>query len=172
MCYLPLNAPTGPSYTEDQLFKVMCDITTYVFSDSDPTRSWARRRESHAGTAKLCSDMETIVKLIPPEGSVHSQSEQVFGYMVPTELGKQIMRFLRRESSSTTVSTSSTKPNPLAKYGIVFARRLLDNGKSPQEVAEILVGTASAFVANTTTAVCEQYGSCNRHNLLIVKNIP
>jgi len=43
---------------------------------------------------------------------------------------------------------------PLADYGINFARTLQAAGKKPSEIAEILVGTASAFVANTATAVC------------------
>lgn len=42
---------------------------------------------------------------------------------------------------------------PLQDYGINLARKFLDVGKSPKEVASMLVGTACAFVGNTGAAV-------------------
>jgi len=155
MCYLPLNATTGTSYTEEQLYKVLSDLTIYTFSDSDPTRSWARRRDSHAGTSKLVADMEQIIKAIPSEPT--AQSAKPF-YSPKTKLGKSILGQFGVGATAASGSTDDGHGhgiNPLAGYGIHFAQKLLATGRSCREVAEILVGTAAAFVPNTATAFAQ-----------------
>ncbi|KAI5803941.1 heme peroxidase [Geopyxis carbonaria] len=129
LCYLPLLTTSDESYSEDSMYKTLCDLTTYVFSDADPTKSWARRQQSQDATAKLCETMEKIVKGI-------SKSERALSF------GSQCPAYSGHVAS-------------FADYGVNFARKFLDNGRSTREVAEILVGTASAFVANTATAFAQ-----------------
>jgi len=159
MCYLPLNAKSGVSYTEAQLYRVLADLTTYVFSDADPLRSWKRRHASGTGTGKLVKEMEEIIKNLPPDtSSTTSAFTQTTGYVPKTLIGKAL---LGGPKTTTTVTTGSAQAEicptegPLGHYGITFARKLVRAGKNPREVAEILVGTAAAFAPNTATA-CAQ----------------
>ncbi|CCX12338.1 heme peroxidase [Pyronema domesticum] len=167
LCYLPLEtAPngSGKSYTEEQLYKVLCDITTYVFSDADPTRSWARRRDAQEGTAKLCAEMERIVQSLPPAAISASANPTtpVTGYAPKTMLGKHLAgRLTAANNAAQSVGAAEVGGGcpvgngPLGSYGINMARKLVASGRSAREVAEILVGTASAFVANTATAFAQ-----------------
>jgi len=159
MCYLPLNTTSSPSYTEAQLYRVLADLTTYVFSDADPLRSWKRRQASEEGTGKLVKEMEEIIKKLPPDtSSSTSLLTQTTGYVPKTLIGKVV---LGGPKTTTTATTSTSQADicptegPLGHYGITFARKLVRAGKTPREVAEILVGTAAAFAPNTATA-CAQ----------------
>ncbi|KAI5850166.1 heme peroxidase [Morchella snyderi] len=173
--YLPLLSSQGTSYTEPELLKVLCDLTTYVFSDADPTKSWARRQASHAGTKKLCSEMEDIVRrltpLTPPAACPVIPAVQreppktLIGGAIRFGAGRIAQRAEQAravvgaaDAVVTTILTGGSgggDTGPLEDYGVNFARKLLGAGKQAREVAEILVGTASAFVANTATAVAQ-----------------
>lgn len=174
--YLPLLAPTGTSYTEPALLKVLCDLTTYVFSDADPTKSWARRRESQEGTKKLCSEMEDIVRRLTPftlpaacpvaqtEPTPRSPPKTLIGGAIRFGAGRVQQRAEQASAVVGAVDTAVTNvltggsgvdSGPLGDYGATLARKLLGAGKPVREVAEILVGTAAAFVANTATAFAQ-----------------
>lgn len=71
-------------------------------------------------------------------------------YRPRTFIGRAILGDAIEESGP---SDAVDSPSSLSQYGSIMAGRLLGAGKSHREVAEILVGTASAFVANTATAV-------------------
>jgi hypothetical protein len=158
LCYLPLLAPTGPSYTEAELYKVLTDLTWYVFSDADPTKSWARRRDSQRGTEKLVKEMEQILKALPastaPSGCPGTNTGRLFGNYEPkTIIGSRFKDRMKQRQGSQMESTGNA--GALGAYGSGLARTLLGTGKSYRQVAEILVGTASAFVANTATAFAQ-----------------
>lgn len=108
------------------MYKVLSDITAYVFSDADPTKSWARRRESQRGTAKLCNVMEQEINLLSP---------------------------LTNAACPVSPGGGNKGELLLDQFGVRLAQKLLGAGRGAREVAEILVGTAAAFVANTATAV-------------------
>lgn len=164
LCYLPLD---NTKYTPQSLYKVLANLTMYVFSDVDPTKSWARRRVSQAGTAKLCSDVEEIVKRLPAGagacpapaarrgllgGALKLASDRV-------ALRTEQVKSLVGGATSSLVAAAASAParpsgtGPLDDYGVKMAQKLLTAGRGHREVAEILVGTAAAFVANTATAV-------------------
>ncbi|KAI5804623.1 heme peroxidase [Peziza echinospora] len=164
MFYLPLNAASGPSYTEAELYKVLSDLTTYVFSDADPLRSWRRRKEANAGTSKLVKEMEDIITKLPPDPristpAVTTTSTKTSGYVPRTFIGKALLGDGKTTTVSTTAGSDAAEiiptDGPLGEHGITLARKLRKAGKTPREAAEILVGSACAFVANTATA-CAQ----------------
>lgn len=143
------------------MYKVLSDLTAYVFSDADPTKSWTRRRESQRGTAKLCSTMEQEVKLIPSLTNVVSPVIPPI-LLSPREMAEQALKLGGQRGTdraqglaagSTTVGVERKGELLLDQFGVNLARKLLGAGTGAREVAEILVGTAAAFVANTATAV-------------------
>jgi len=165
MFYLPLNALSGPSYTEAELYKVLSDLTTYVFSDADPLRSWKRRKEANAGISKLVTEMEALLAKLPVDTrttkpGVVTTAVKTTGYVPKTFVGKALFGDAKTTTvTSTTPGAESAEilptEGPLGHYGITLARKLRKAGKTPRESAEILAGTASAFVANTATSAAQ-----------------
>lgn len=143
------------------MYKVLSDLTAYVFSDADPTKSWTRRRESQRGTAKLCNVMEQEVKTLTPlTGPIPSASKTsprtLTGKALQFGAGRVALRAtqVRGLVAGCPVVASESKDEPLlGEFGVELAQKLLGAGMGAREVAEVLVGTAAAFVANTATAV-------------------
>lgn len=139
----------------------MSDLTIYVFSDSDPTKSFARRREVRSSIAKLCKVVEgevtklkTLVPILAGAAQATSTGLGKFGIKTP------ILSSIIAAKPVTGLLNTLTQPSkgksvaPLQDYGENLAKKLLSTGKTPKEVAAILVGTACAFVGNTACAVC------------------
>lgn len=163
LCYLPLKTDVNPDgvYSEQELYKVLSDLTIYVFSDSDPTKSFARRRDVRSSIAKLCKIVEENVTKLKTLVPVLAGAAQA----TTTGLGKlgiktPILSSLVAAKPITGILNTLTQPGkskdvaPLADYGVNLAKKLLATGKTPKDVAAILVGTACAFVGNTAVAVC------------------
>lgn len=129
LAYLPLNCSTGRSYTEVELAKLLGDIFIYIFADSDPTKSWARRRDGDNPCAKLVDAMVERVKHVQDTVAADSGS-----------------------TSECPVSGSAVASDdePLANYGIMLVKRLLATHRSVREVAEILSGIAVGFHTNSS----------------------
>lgn len=126
LAYLPLNAPTGLSYTEDSLNKLLNDCFIYIFADSDPTKSWARRRDGDGPCAELVKAMEERVQHIIDTSSSTSSPPSGCPF------------------SDTAAATKDALPS----YGVNLVKRLLATGRSRRVVAEILSGIGVGFVAN------------------------
>lgn len=163
LCYLPLKSDANPNgvYSEEELYKILSGLTIYVFSDSDPTKSFARRREVRKGIAKLCKIVEENVTKLKTLVPVLAGAAQA----TTTGLGKlgiktPILSSIVAAKPITGLLNTLTQPSKskgvasLADYGENLAKKLLATGKTPKEVAAILVGTACAFVGNTAVAVC------------------
>ncbi|KAF8438289.1 heme peroxidase [Terfezia claveryi] len=129
LVYLPLNCSTGPSYTEVELTKLLDDVFIYIFADSDPTRSWARRRDGDNPCAKLVDAMVERVKHVQDTGAADSES---------------------KSECPVSSSAGASGDEPLANYGIMLVKRLLATHRSVREVAEILSGIAVGFHANAS----------------------
>lgn len=162
LCYLPLKTDENPDgvYSEEELYKVLSGLTIYVFSDSDPTKSFARRREVRASIAKLCkiveenvSKLQTAVPILTGAAQATTSGLGKFGIKTP------ILSALVAAKPITGIVNTLTQPGKskgalLEAYGENLAKKLLGTGKTAKEVAAILVGTACAFVGNTAVAVC------------------
>jgi hypothetical protein len=129
---LPLKSYYNPDgvYSESELYTALTDLTFFVFSDTDPTKSWAHRRDAKRSIEKLGKIMEAeIAKLKNPASG-----------------------FLGRLAGGI-----AHKPAPpqtaLKDYGVNLVKRLLASGKSTQDVAWVLLWSGCAFVANTGCAV-------------------
>lgn len=202
LCLLPLLSKSQPSYSEDELYKLLTDITLYVFSDADPTKSWTRRRNANKAAEELVAKMEQVVQHVTPIKSntacpvgdaltsplTPSTANATGPYQSKSRLGRAV--FGRKGTEAPSNATEVTSPpqtpgktgyqpktiigraifgssddgyfasNTLRVGGNTMAGRLLGSGKSVREVAQILVGTASAFVANTACAVCLTFPAC------------
>lgn len=137
LCYLPLNAKKGTSYTDEEMYTVLGDSFLYIFADSDPTLSWVRRRDGGGGTAKLVSVMEE--RIAPLAKNTPAAPH-------PINDGDDPRTCPLRHHSTFGIEDNSS--DPLADYGIKFAQRLLATGREQREVVEILVGLGVGFVAN------------------------
>lgn len=132
LAYLPLNSPTGPSYTEDELTKLLGDVFIYIFADSDPTKSWACRRDGDGPLAKLVKIMEERIQPLIDTGAVDSGDASGCPF---------------------SGSTGASSDDPMSKWGINLAKRLLKTGRGKREVAEILSGLGVGFHANAAMLV-------------------
>jgi len=132
LAYLPLNSSTGPSYTEGELTKLLSDVFIYIFADSDPTKSWARRRDGDNPCAKLVDAMVERVKHVKDTGAADSGSVSGCPF---------------------SGSANASSDDPMANYGINLVKRLLATGRSVREVAEILGGIGVGFHANAAMLV-------------------
>lgn len=164
LCYLPLKTDENPDgvYSEAELYKVLSGLTIYVFSDSDPTKSFARRREVRSSIAKLCMIVEesvTRLKTAVPilTGAAQATTSQLGKFGIKTPILSSIVAakpITGIVNTLTQAGKSKTKGPLLQDYGENLAKKLLATGKTPKQVAAILVGTACAFVGNTAVAVC------------------
>ena len=132
LAYLPLNSSTGPSYTEEELTKLLSDVFIYIFADSDPTRSWARRRDGDNPCAKLVDAMVERVKHVQDTEAAESGSTSGCPF---------------------SGSADASGDDPMANYGINLVKRLLATHRSVREVAEILGGIGVGFHANAAMLV-------------------
>ena len=105
--------------------------------------------------------MEVIVKslLLETPRSPHSTSDfhaatKAIGNCILNQCPIKLTQCPIKLPEKPTDAEAQSPSELLSEYGANFARKLLSSGRSIKEVALILVGTASAFVANTTTAVC------------------
>jgi len=129
LLYLPLKTDDNPNgqYSEPELYKTLTDLTWFVFSDSDPTKSWEHRREAKKGIDKLGAIMvEEIKKFKTPIG-IWDKLTGGAGVRPP--------------------------PPSLKDYGSNLVKRLLSSGKSAEDVAWMLLWSGCAFVANSACAV-------------------
>jgi hypothetical protein len=102
--------------------------------------------------------MEQILTALPasaaPAGCPRTNAGRLFGTYEPkTIIGTRLKDRVKQRQGSQTECTDNG--GTLGAYGSGLARTLLDTGKTCRQVAEILVGTASAFVANTATAFAQ-----------------
>jgi len=129
LLYLPLKTDDNPNgqYSEAELYKTLTDLTWFVFSDSDPTKSWEHRREAKKSIDKLGEVMvEEIKKFKTPIG-IWDKLTGGAGVRPP--------------------------PPSLKDYGSNLVKRLLSGGRSAEDVAWMLLWSGCAFVANSACAV-------------------
>lgn len=151
LCYLPLNTD---GYTDHSLYKVITDLIGYAFADTDPTKSWARRRDAVKGSTKLCDVMEERVKDIPeletPTDRPDDESPiawlRGFAHQRLAARIEQIKEFAGIPPADTVIDT-------LEEYGQNLGRIFQASGMTPREVGEILVGIAGGIMPSVGTHV-------------------
>lgn len=111
--------------------------------------------------AKLCKIVEesvTKLKTLVPvlTGAAQATTAGLGKFGIKTPILSSIVAAKPITGLLNTLTQPSKSKNvaPLQDYGENLAKKLLAAGKSPKEVAMILVGTACAFVGNTAAAVC------------------
>jgi linoleate 8R-lipoxygenase / 9,12-octadecadienoate 8-hydroperoxide 8R-isomerase len=105
-------------FTEKQLYDIMALLFGYVFLDRDETASWKIRTEA----AKYCDALAKLVEFNVKHVSVGGWIKKL--------------------------SDGIKKDGFLDDFGNAFIRRLLDAGKSIQEIVWIILPTAAAGTAN------------------------
>lgn len=131
LLYLPLKTDDNPNgqYSEAELYKTLTDLTWFVFSDSDPTKSFEHRREAKKSIDKLGGVMvEEIKKFKTPVG-IWDKLTGGAGVRPP--------------------------PPSLKDYGSNLVKRLLSSGRSVEDVAWMLLWSGCAFVANSACAFAQ-----------------
>lgn len=111
--------------------------------------------------AKLCKTVEeavTKLKTLVPilTGAAQATTAGLGKFGIKTPILSSLVAAKPITGILNTLSQPSKSKNvaPLQDYGENLAKKLLATGKTPKEVAAILVGTACAFVGNTGVAVC------------------
>lgn len=103
--------------------------------------------------------MEEIVKRLPPSTEtscpISPKALLARGIDIKDRFSQRLEQKLPPLAGTSSKEAGEASSQPLASYGINFVRALQAAGKNPAQVAEILVGTASAFVANSATAVAQ-----------------
>ncbi|EWC45463.1 hypothetical protein DRE_00862 [Drechslerella stenobrocha 248] len=117
---LPLKTEDNPRgvYTERELYMVLSVMFTFVFFDIEPTKSFALHKAGRMVAGQLAHFMEANVTAINKTSFMKSIIDNIYD----------------RNSS-------------LKDYGIHMIRRLLESGKSAEEISWQMVPTASASVS-------------------------
>ncbi|KAF3911316.1 Peroxidasin [Orbilia brochopaga] len=117
---LPLKTEDNPRgvYTDDELYAILSVMFTFVFFDIEPTKSFALHKAGRMVANQLAHLVEANVAAINK-----------------TSFMKNIINNIYDRNSS------------LRDYGIHLIRRMLESGKSAEEIAWQMVPTASASVS-------------------------
>jgi linoleate 10R-lipoxygenase len=136
---IPLKSEDNPhgSFDERELFRIFANANIYMFFDHDPTKTWARRRDAKAGLEALAKKMVPLIE-----------------EMARTS-GLGIIKGLKEGAENVLHGAKS----PMAEYGKTFVKSLLKQGDSAKDVAWLLIGLATAFIANSAQAVSRAISS-------------
>lgn len=99
-----------------------------------------RRRDSDGPSEKLVAEMEERIQAL-------SASHQNHGSYLGSD--EATRRCPMRHTAD-----GYDPIDPLSNHGVHFVQRLLESGRQTREVAEILVGLGTGFVANAGMLVC------------------
>ncbi|KAK6337318.1 hypothetical protein TWF730_002723 [Orbilia blumenaviensis] len=117
---LPLKTEDNPRgvYTEQELYTVLSVMFTFVFFDIEPTKSFALHKAGKLVANQLAHLIEANVLAINKTAFMKNIIDNIFD-----------------------------KSSSLKDYGIHMIRRLLESGKTPEEITWQMVPTASASVS-------------------------
>jgi len=118
---LPLKTAEHPHgvYTEQELYTILSVMFTFVFFDLEPTKSFAL----HKAAKMLCGQMQKLVV-----ANINAINHTGF-----------MKHFMENMENSKT---------PLKDFGVHTIRRLLESGKTPDEIAWQVVPASCASVSN------------------------
>ncbi|KAL7269861.1 hypothetical protein RUND412_007453 [Rhizina undulata] len=122
---LPLKSEDNPKgiYTEQELYMVLCLMFVLIFFDIDSSKSFALHQAAYQFTRQFGSVIELQVKSI-------KNWDWLQGIFDPTNI-------------------RGRNKTPLVDYGYHMIKRLLDGGKSPEDVTwSYIVPTAGASAPN------------------------
>ena len=136
---LPLKMEEHPHgvYSEQEMYMVLAVISTCIFSDLDPAKSFPLRLAAKAITKQLGKLVEANIKTVNATGWIAGIADSMHQHH-----------------------------SPLTDYGVHMVRRLLESGMGVSEITwSQIVPTAGAMVANQAQAVRSVLKYC--HPILI-----
>ena len=132
---LPLKTEEHPRgvYSEQEMYMVLAIISTCIFFDTDPAKSFPLRLAAKSVTQQLGKLVEANVKLVNATGWIAGVVDGIH-----------------------------QQHSPLTDYGVHMVRRLLESGMGVSEITwSQIMPTAGAMVANQAQAVRNSVARCH-----------
>ena len=127
----------GGVHSVPELYKALLDVRIWGFNNNDIAQSWNRRRFAQEGANALSKSTQTLVSMIANE-------ERSFGIM------QKLNTMLSRTKGH---KADQSKEGSLRWYGRSIVRKLLQAGKTVEEVSDICWLTAFAGIGVVVAVV-------------------
>ncbi|EER41266.1 linoleate diol synthase [Histoplasma capsulatum var. duboisii H88] len=123
---------TSGTYDIDSLYGDLLNIRIWGFGNDDPAQSWNRRRDAQVSTRRLLASTEAYIKKVTS----------------PIRI-RNLVGAVTNGLSSNGINTS------LRSFGRDCIMELLANGKSVQEIADIMIFTALGGIGAAISTLAE-----------------